>query len=107
MACGRADHETWLSELTSHEWNWLQAYRMEFGLPEDRLRYYLAIMTYYITSALSLTGGGVTPSEVMEAMNPYRELKPRTQEGQAEFVSPRQGAALFASAVGPPEMRHG
>lgn len=95
LACGRADHETWMNELTPTEWNWLEAYRGEYGLPEDRLRYYLAIMTSCITAAVSLTGNGLSADKVLKMMDPFRD-GPDRSDG-VEIVSPKQGAAMFAA----------
>lgn len=88
-----------MNELTPNEWNWLQAYRNQFGLPEDRLRFYLSVMTSCITAAMSLSGTGYSTQAVLGMMNPYPDQDGATPEEKPQIVSPNQGAAMFSAAV--------
>lgn len=80
------------NELSPEEWGWLEAHRNLFGLPEDRLRRCLAVMTFL------LWPGGERPEidEIEELMNPFSVVRDPDGAGDAagEAVSPEQAARM-------------
>ena len=103
LACGRADHLRFWDEMTPEEWSWLEAYRSEFGLPEDRLRFYFAVAIHFLSSASSPPG----IMELMDIMNPFGRASSegrgpggeRAASSEPQELSPRQHALLVSSFI--------
>lgn len=94
-----------MDELTPSEWDWLEAYRSEYGLPEDRLRHYFAVLIYFMTNWLAPEGiKGVSARQAEQILNPFRPAGGKSKksrsadEGEAETVKPAQQAAMVTAA---------
>lgn len=85
--------------MTPEEWSWLEAYRSEYGLPEDRLRHYFAIAI----TLLSPIGKSLSIEQVRNLLDPFRDSTPKKSSTPAneetQVISPNQHAALISGFI--------